>query len=287
MKDRICLVTGANTGIGLETARSLARLGATVVMTARDVDKGRAAVEEVRRTSDNDDVELLELDLASTASIRRAAASFLDRHDALHVLVNNAGLVLSERRTTEDGFEATFGVNHLGHFLLTWLLLDRLKASAPARVVNVASDVHRASMGLDFDDLQREKRRYIGLAAYNDSKLANVLFTRELARRLDASGVVVHAVHPGAVKSGFSRDGDTQGWFKAVMDLGRPFMITPQQGARTTVHVAVSDDAGQTTGEYWYRRKRRTPSRHARDDAAARRLWEASVALLGLAEGGA
>jgi retinol dehydrogenase 12 len=284
MKDRICLVTGANTGLGLETARGLARRGATVVMTARDVDKGRAAVEEVRRTSDNDDVELLELDLASTASVRRAAASFLDRHDALHLLVNNAGLVLSERRTTDDGFEATFGVNHLGHFLLTWLLLDRLKASAPSRVINVASDVHRASRGLDFDDLQRERRRYIGFAAYNDSKLANVLFTRELARRLDDSGVVVHAVHPGAVKSGFARDGDTRGWFKVLVDVGSPFMITPEQGARTTLYVATSDDAGQTTGEYWYKRKRRTPSGPARDAAAARRLWDVSVALLGLSE---
>jgi NAD(P)-dependent dehydrogenase (short-subunit alcohol dehydrogenase family) len=280
MRGKVCLVTGANTGIGLETARGLAAHGATVVMAARSRDKGDGAVADVKATTGSENVELLLLDLASLASVRAAAREFLARHDRLDILVNNAGLVLGDRRTTEDGFEATLGVNHLGHFELTRLLLDVLERSAPARVVNLASDAHRMSNGLDFDDLMYERRPYSGMRAYADSKLANILFTRELARRLEGTGVVVHAVHPGVVRSRFARDGDVKGLFGLLVKLGAPFMITPRKGAETSLHVALSDDAATTSGEYWARKQRRRPKAPARNGDDARRLWLESERLL-------
>lgn len=281
MKGRICLVTGANTGIGLETARELARQGAVVVMASRDVERGEAAVADVRQSTGSDTVELLHLDLASIASIRAAAATFLSRHARLHVLINNAGLVLSDRRETEDGFEMTFGVNHLGGFLLTHLLLDTLKASAPARVVNLASDAHRISSGLPFDDLQRTGG-YAGLKVYGDSKLANILFTRELARRLEGSGVVTNAVHPGAVRSSFGADGDAAWYITAFYSLGRWFVLTPAQGARTSLHVATDPALATVSGGYFARSRPKKPNAAAQDDAAAARLWQVSEELLGL-----
>jgi NAD(P)-dependent dehydrogenase (short-subunit alcohol dehydrogenase family) len=288
MSERIAVVTGANTGIGLETARGLAKAGFRVVMTARDRDKGTAAVEDVRRSTGSDAVELLELDLASLESVRRASDELSSRHDHIDVLVNNAGLVLGDRRTTEDGFEATLGVNHLGHFLWTLRLLDRVKAAAsnggaPGRIVNLASDAHRSSKGLDFDDLMRERRPYEGFPAYCDSKLANILFTRELARRLEGEGVVVHAVHPGVVGTRFGRDGDVGGLLAAAIALAKPFLLSPEKGARTSLHVALSDDAARTTGDYWAKSKRSKPTRRARDDDAAARLWKVSEELVGLA----
>lgn len=278
MKDRVAVVTGANTGVGLETARGLAQRGAAVVIASRDRGRGERAVTDVRASTGNDRVELLELDLASLASIRRAAAELRERHPALSVLVNNAGLILGDRRTTEDGFEATFGVNHLGHFLFTTLLEGALVQGA--RVVNVASEAHRSSRGLRFDDLMVERRRYGGLAVYADSKLANILFTRELARRLEEKGVVAHAVHPGVVASRFGRDGDTRGWFAFGVKLVAPLMITPEKGARTSLHVATSAEAGATSGLYWSKQKPVRPSRAAQDDEAARRLWEVSERLV-------
>ena len=220
------------------------------------------------------------LDLANFASIRAFAADFLDRYDRLDVLCNNAGLVLQKRQETADGFEATFGVNHLGHFLLTDLLLDRLRASAPSRVINVSSDAHKqARNGLDFDDLQ-STRRYRGFAVYSKSKLANISFTRELARRLDGSGVVVNALHPGFVASRFGRDGDTGRAGNVVMFIIRPFAINSEQGAQTSIFLASSDDPDGITGEYWYKCALATPSRAALDDDAARRLWTASEELV-------
>lgn len=279
MKGKVCVVTGANAGIGLETARELARRGATVLMGARDQARGAAAVADVR-ASTGGSVELLMVDLASLASVRRAAARVLDEHERLDLLINNAGLVLGERRVTEDGFEATFAINHLGHFELTRCLLDRLKASAPARIINVASDAHRGSRGLHFDDLACERRRYRAMKVYADSKLANILFTRELAARLEGTGVVAHAVHPGVVRSGFARDGDLHGLAGWVFRALGPFLLSPEEGAATTLHVALSEDAARSSGEYWARCTRRQPQPPALDDAAARRLWEVSEDLI-------
>jgi NAD(P)-dependent dehydrogenase (short-subunit alcohol dehydrogenase family) len=279
LSGRVVVVTGANSGIGKETAAALAARGAHVVMSARNREKGEAAAAEVRaRTSGS--VELVDLDLASFASVRRCATELLERHDRLHVLVNNAGLVLTRRTETEDGCETTFQVNHLGHFLLTTLLLDRLRESAPARVVHVASHAHRyARAGLDFSDLH-STRSYRGFTVYARTKLANILFARELAKRLAGSGVTSNAVHPGFVASGFARDGDASRLGDMGMVLARPFALSPRRGARTSVHVASAPELATVSGQYFVRCRARRPSAHALDDGAAIRLWEASAALV-------
>jgi NAD(P)-dependent dehydrogenase (short-subunit alcohol dehydrogenase family) len=281
VEGKVCVVTGANTGIGLETARALARLGATVVMTARSRPRGEAALADVRASAPGAKVELLELDLASLAKVRAAAAELLARHARIHVLVNNAGLVLSERRETEDGFESTFGVNHLGPFLFTSLLLERLKASAPARVVNVSSRAHTRARGLDFDDLDRRRRSYSSLAAYADSKLANILFTIELARRLEGTGVTANSLHPGVVATGFGADGDTRGVFRYLLAMGRPFLMSPVKGAATSIYLASSPEVEGVSGRYFARCREARTTAAARDAAAARRLWEESERLTG------
>jgi NAD(P)-dependent dehydrogenase (short-subunit alcohol dehydrogenase family) len=237
-------------------------------------------VAEIRRSTGSDDVELVVFDLADLDSVRRGAADLLDRCDRIDVLVNNAGLVLSERTETKDGYEATFAINHLGPFLLTTLLLDRITASAPARIVNVASTAHRsARRGLDFDDLQSTKH-YAGMQAYGKSKLANILFTTELARRLAGTGVTVNAVHPGTVATGFARDGDANGVLAFGIKLIKPFVLTPEKGARTSVYVASSPEVGDVTGGYFVKCRQAKPSAAALDEAAAGRLWEVSEQLV-------
>jgi NAD(P)-dependent dehydrogenase (short-subunit alcohol dehydrogenase family) len=281
------VVTGANTGIGKQTAVGLAALGARVVITSRSEAKGEAAVADIRGRVPGASVEVVPLDLASFAAVRRCAAELDRRLDGIDVLVNNAGLVQRSFSRTEDGFETTFGVNHLGPFLLTNLLLDRLRASAPARVVVVASDAHRgARRGLDFDDLQCERSYRLG-QAYSRSKLANIYFARELARRLDGSGVTANSLHPGFVASRFGRDGDTGAAGHVVMGLLRPFALSPAKGARTSVYVASSPELDGVTGQYFARCRLAAPSRVATDDEAARRLWEVSEALVASGPGSA
>lgn len=279
MQGKTVLVTGANTGIGKETALALARLGADVILTARDDDKGARAAEHINRESGGTPVEYRLLDLASLASVRRFADDFLTAHDRLHVLVNNAGAVIGDRRETADGFEMTFGVNHLGPFLLTKLLLDLLCASAPSRIVNVSSAAHQqARRGLDFDDLQ-SRRSYSSTLAYGRSKLANVYFTTELARRLAGTGVTANAVHPGVVATEFGAGGDARG-IGLLYKLARPFMRTAEQGARTTLFVATAPELEGVTGRYFANSSEATPSAVARDEAAARRLWDESEVLI-------
>jgi NAD(P)-dependent dehydrogenase (short-subunit alcohol dehydrogenase family) len=275
------VVTGANSGVGKETAVGLAAMGATVVVAARNRAKGEAAVAEITsRSMSRGTVELADLDLASTASIHAFADGFLARHDRLDVLVNNAGLTMRKRAETADGCEMTFGVNHLGHFLLTSLLRERLVASAPARVVTVASDAHRfARRGLDFDDLMSTKR-YRPFLTYARSKLANILFTRELARQLDGSGVTANVVHPGFVASNFAREGDTGKLGNIAMILGRPLAITATKGAETSVFVASSPTVEGVTGQYFVKCSLAKTSGAAADDEAARRLWAVSERLV-------
>jgi NAD(P)-dependent dehydrogenase (short-subunit alcohol dehydrogenase family) len=281
LRGKVVLITGGNAGIGRAAAVELARMGATVLITSRDEQKGADALAELRRRSGRDDAAVLPLDLASLRSVRALAERVLRDYDRLDVLVNNAGAVLSERKLTEDGFEATFGVNHLGHFLLTELLVERLKQSAPARIINVASVAHRfVPGGFSFADPQFERRRYRGAAAYNQSKLANILFTMELARRLAGTGVTANALHPGAVASEFGSADDTRGLERVAMVLGRPFLISPERGARTVVYLASSSAVAGVTGGYFVRCRMHTPSRAARDPQAARRLWELSEQLL-------
>lgn len=281
MLGRVAVVTGGNAGIGKETAAALAAMGATVVLTARDPARGAAALAEIRARTGSDRVEIAHLDLADLASVRACADDLLHRHERLDVLVNNAGLTLSKRRETRDGFETTFGVNHLGHFLLTTLLLDRLRAGAPSRVVVVSSGGHKlARRGLAFDDLQWERRRYQGFLAYAHSKLANLLFTRELARRLEGTGVTANAVHPGFVRSDFGLHGDTSGPFALGVRCSRPFGKSSRRGAETSVYLASSPDVEGTTGGYFSGCRPARPSRAALDEAAARRLWEVSERLV-------
>ncbi len=279
MQGKTVLITGGNSGIGFETAAALARAGATVVFTSRDPHRGEHAADEIRRRS-SVNPHLMPLDLASFASIRAFAADSLQRFERLHVLINNAGLILSQRTETEEGFETTFGVNHLGHFLLTDLLLDRIKASAPARIINVSSRVHRrARNGLDFDDLQA-KNSYSGLRAYNRSKLANIYFTRELARRLQGSGVTVNALHPGAVATRFSLDGDDKGIVSWFYRFGRGFLRSIEDGARTSIHLASAPELDGVTGKYFSDSKEAEPALIAQDDGAAQRLWTVSETLV-------
>lgn len=284
MEGKTALVTGGNSGIGKEIATELAERGADVVVASRNAEKGEAAAAELRARIGRDAVEFMPLDLASFASVRGFAKRFLDERDAAHVLVNNAGLILSRREETEDGHEATFQINHLGPFLLTNLLLGRIVDSAPARIVNVSSGAHKGSRGLDFDDLDRERRRYRGMAAYNDSKLCNVYFTRELARRLDGCDVTVNAFHPGFVRTNFGFEGDTF-LLSLGIRIGSLFARSPARGARTGVHLAVSPGVEGVSGEYFFDERPARISRVARGDESAQRLWEVSERLTGLEDG--
>jgi retinol dehydrogenase-12 len=275
---KVVVITGGNAGIGKETAVRLARLGATVVITSRNAERGRAALADVRERSGSEDVSVMDLDLASFASIRRFASDLRDRYDRLDVLLNNAGGVLSERTVTEEGFEATFGVNHLGHFLLTNLLLDRLESNpGGARVVNVSSVAHKGAR-LDFDDLQSEQH-YSALKVYGRSKLANIYFTRELARRVN-DGVTANALHPGYVRSEFGRAGDLSWLFALGNRIGSVFAISPEKGARTSIYLASSPEVEGVTGGYFYKCAPASISAAAQDDAAARRLWDVSEQLV-------
>jgi len=288
LEDRTCLVTGATSGIGLETALGIAREGARVLIVGRNPGRGEAAREQIAKQSGNDRVELLLADLASLAEIRRLSATVKTRCDALHVLVNNAGLVNMNRQLTVDGLEATFAVNHLAYFALTLGLLDLLRASAPARIVNVASDAHRFG-SIDWDDLQSE-RRYRGLPfvaamrVYGSSKLLNILFTRELARRLEGSGVTANCLHPGAVSTRLGTNNGSVG--RVVTGLLRPFMLSPAAGAETSIFLAASPELAETSGRYFTRKREASCSRAAQDEAAARCLWDVSVELAGLGDAG-
>lgn len=275
----ICLVTGASSGIGRATALGLARLGSTVVALCRNPEQGADAVARIRQESGNERVDLLLADLSSLPSVRRAAAEFLDRYLGLQVLVNNAGLSLWRREVTEDGIERTFAVNHLGHFLLTNLLLDALKASAPARIVNVTSAAHRNGR-IDFDNLQRE-RRYRGFGAYSDSKLANVLFTYELARRLVGMAVTANCVHPGTIATNIYRPAAT-GRLALLFRLLLPFMGSPERGAEPVLRAAVAPELEGVSGKYFTPRGEERSAPRSYDEAIARRLWEVSATLCGL-----
>ncbi len=278
---KVAVITGGNSGIGKETAVELARMGAHVVIAARNPSKAAAAVKEVQeRTSAGDRAETMPLDLASFASVHAFVDAFTNTHDRLDMLINNAGGVLAKRILTEDGHESQFQVNHLSHFLLTNLLRDTLVQSAPARVVNVASDAHKgAKHGLDFDDLEWERRRYRGLKVYYETKLMNILFTRELAKRWDDIPVTSNCVHPGFVASKFGKEGDLGWWGNIGMPLTRPFQISEQQGAVTQVYVATSPDVEGINGQYFVKCKATAPEPPARDDDAAARLWEISAKL--------
>jgi NAD(P)-dependent dehydrogenase (short-subunit alcohol dehydrogenase family) len=267
------LITGATNGIGLAAARSLVAKGALLTIVGRDERKANAAAERLR--SGGGDVDVLIADLASQRSVRRLATDALDRYARIDVLVNNAGAMHGSRRLTDDGFELTWAVNHLAPFLLTNLLLDRLRQSAPARIVTTSSDAHHSASRIPFDDLEAARsygRR--GFTRYGETKLANILFTRELARRLDGTGVTANCFHPGLVATGFNRNNGPI--MSVAMLVARPFSRSPEKGAETLVWLVDSPDVAGESGGYYADCRARTPSAAGRDDEAARRLWEVS-----------
>ena len=268
---RIALVTGANTGIGRVTARELALRGMRVFAACKSEARTQALLEEVQALGASGSVEWIALDLGDFISVRKCANQFLAMGLPLHLLVNNAGLGGS-KGLTKSGFELAFGVNHLGHFLLTTLLLDKLKASAPARIVNVASRAHARSKGLDWQALTKPTASATGVAEYSNSKLANVLFSAELARRLEGTGVRSYALHPGVVATDVWR---AVPWFlRPVLKLAR--MKTVEEGAQTTLHCCLSNQAGMESGLYYDECKPKTPSTLAQDISLAKQLWQRS-----------
>ncbi|HEU0302468.1 MAG TPA: SDR family oxidoreductase [Longimicrobium sp.] len=276
MEGRVCVVTGATSGgIGQATAAELARRGATVVLVARSRERAERTREAVMRPGGRGRVSIVLADLAVQAQVRAAAAEILERWPAVHVLVNNAAVYTPRRRETPDGIELQLAVNHLAPFLLTRLLLDRLRASAPARVVTVSSTAHRHAR-LRWDDLGMRKGWYFGFGQYSNTKLCNILFTRELARRVPAAEVTASTMHPGVVGTALLLDG------LGPLRLLKPFFLTPEQGARTAIHLAASPEVAGVTGAYFQQERESHPSPAALDDDAARRLWEISEEMTGV-----
>jgi NAD(P)-dependent dehydrogenase (short-subunit alcohol dehydrogenase family) len=278
MQGKTCLVTGATTGIGFVTARELARAGARVLIVARTPEKGAETVRRIAEETGSQAVEALAADLSSQADVRALAREVKRRIDHLDVLINNAGVILLDRHESIDGIETTFAVNHLAYFLLTNLLLDLLKASSPARIINVASGAHRGAK-IQFDDLGG-REHYSGWRAYQQSKLANILFTRELAKALKGTGVTANALHPGYVNTQIFREEGLRGL--VLRFAANLFAITPERGAETTLYLATSPDVQGESGEYFARCKPASVSKEARNEANARRLWQFSEDLTGL-----
>jgi len=273
MKEKIIIITGANSGIGKETAVSLAKKRAKIVMLCRNEKRGREALEEIKNYSSSDNVELIIADLSNQESIYSAVNQFKSKYDHLDVLINNAGLILKERELTPDGYETTFAVNHLGHFLLTNLLLDILIKSAPSRIINVSSAAHKYAK-LNLDDINLDKK-YRAFRAYGNSKLANTLFTYELARRLEGTGVTVNALHPGGVKTNFGK-----GQFKGFMPFASLFMINAKKGAKTSIYLASSPEIEDVSGKYFVKSKPVKSSKISYNEDLQRKLWELSERMI-------
>lgn len=271
----ICLITGATSGIGLVTARALAKRGMTVVLVAHNAEKGAATVARIKRETGTTSVDCLVADLSVQAEVRRLAEEFKDRYSRLHVLINNAGPVFLRRQLSRDGIEMTFAVNHLSHFLLTNLLVDTLKASASTRIINVSSDAHKKAH-IRFENLER-RDKYSLMGAYGQSKLAQLLFTYELARRLQGTGVTVNAAHPGLVATNL---GKNNGWAaRLVLPLMRFVALRPEEGAQTIIYLATSSEVAEVTGKYFERKRIVASSPASYDELAARRLWEISAKM--------
>lgn len=280
LEGKVCIVTGATSGIGKETARALAHQGGTLILVGRNPDKTAATVEEFKREADTPNIEYLLADLSSQDEVRRLAEEFKSRHNRLDVLVNNAGAFFLRRQESVDGIEMNFALNHLGYFLLTNLLLDTIVASAPARIINVSSGSHLRAT-LDFDDL-RGRKGFSGLNAYGQSKLANVLFTYELTRRLEGTGVTVNALHPGFVATNI---GSNNGWIvRALRPLMNLRALSVEEGAETVIYLATSPDVEGITGKYFFRCKPVSSSVYSHDVAVAKQLWTVSEEMTGLSQ---
>jgi NAD(P)-dependent dehydrogenase (short-subunit alcohol dehydrogenase family) len=279
LQGKICLVTGANSGIGKATALGLAQMGATVVMVCRDRARGEQARSEITTKSRNNAVDLLQADLSSQQSIRQLVENFQHHYTQLHVLINNAGAAFPGRRETVDGVEMTFAVNYLAPFLLTNLLLDRLTASAPARIVNVSSNSHEAGY-IQMDDLQ-EEQHYRSMRVYGQAKLAVVLYTYELARRLQGTGVTANCLHPGFVATHFGQR-DVGPAFRLLVKVIGSFGTSPEKGAKTSIYLACSPEVGGVTGKYFVKSIPRRSAAISYDESLQRQLWEQSAKLVNL-----
>lgn len=284
MTGKICMVTGATSGIGEATAFELAQKGAAVIVVGRNPQKGADTVDKIKSRSGNSSVNFMLSDLSSQKDIRRLAEQFKSRYQRLDVLVNNAGGKFLSRQETADGYEMTFALNHLAYFLLTNLLIDLLKASGNARIINISSGAHSGCSRINFDDLQF-KNGYIGKKAYEHSKLANVLFTYELDRRLKGTGITVNAVNPGGVITNFCRNNGWVSWAKHVAaHLLARNLIGPTEGAKTSVYLAASPDVEGVSGKYFSNLKAVRSSDASYDEDSARRLWDVSLKLTGLSK---
>jgi NAD(P)-dependent dehydrogenase (short-subunit alcohol dehydrogenase family) len=278
MNEKVCMVTGATAGIGAVASQEIARTGATVVVVGRNPDKCAATVAQIKQQTGNPRVDFLLADLSVQQSIHELAAAFKTRYARLDVLLNNAGAVYFRRQESADGIELTFALNHLNYFLLTHLLIDMLKAAASARIVNVASGAHQGNK-LDFDDLEA-RQRYQAFSVYGRSKLANILFTYELARRLANTNITANALHPGFVATSF---GKNNGWLgRILMNIVHRFAIGPAEGARTPIYLATAPAVAGVTGKYWEKEKAVASSPESYDKAAAQRLWHISEQLTGI-----
>ncbi|SFE54405.1 NAD(P)-dependent dehydrogenase, short-chain alcohol dehydrogenase family [Paenibacillus algorifonticola] len=271
MRGKIVLVTGANAGMGLASATELAKAGADVIMACRSLERGEAARQQALAASGASHIELMACDLGDFASILAFCEAFKQRYDRLDVLLNNAGVVSLKRELTKDGYESMIGVNHLGHFLLTTSLLELLERSPQGRVVNVSSGAYKAGK-IHFEDINLS-RGFSVVKGYAQSKLANILFTKELARRLAHTRVTVNCLHPGAVGTSLGVNRQT-GFGKSMHALLRPFFLTSLQGAQTALYLASSEEGGALSGHYFYKQKREEVSSKAKDEQAAKRLWE-------------
>jgi len=276
LKNKVCLVTGATGGIGLLTAQALASMGGTVVVVSRSAQKCADTVSQLKLTTANANIDYITGDLSVMSQVKQVADQFMQRYDRLDVLVNNAGAVFSSRQLSADGYEMTMALNHLNYFYLTQLLQSHLLKSAPARVVNVSSDAHRTG-SINFDDLMSEKK-YSSFGVYSMSKLANVLFTNELARRLEDTGVTANSLHPGFVASGFGKNNG--GIWNMVMPIIQLFAISPEKGAETSIYLASSPEVAGVTGKYFSKKQAVKATDAAYDQATQKRLWEVSDALV-------
>jgi NAD(P)-dependent dehydrogenase (short-subunit alcohol dehydrogenase family) len=279
LNEKVCVVTGATRGIGRPTALALAKMGATVVVHGRNSIAVNSVCQQISQATGNQSVSGVVGRFDSLAEVRQVAAAILGRHERIDVLINNAGTSSGKRRDTADGFEWQIGVNHLAPFLLTNLLLDHIKKAAPSRIVTIASAAHRNGM-LEFEDLDWRLRRYSSLSAYADSKLANILFTRELARRLEGSGVTANCLHPGLVATNIFASLGLIGKLFGI--LSRPLLMSPAKGAETSIYLASSPEVASVSGRYFDKCRAVQPSQPATDAAAATRLWDLSAGLVSL-----
>jgi len=279
IKDKIVMITGANSGIGKQTARELNRMGAKVIMLCRNEDRAKKAMEEIIADTGNDDIEILIGDLESQDSIRNAVSEFKKTHDKLHVLINNAGFLNFKEQYTAEGYERTWAINHLGHFVLTNLLLDVIKASSPARIINLSSHGHNFADEKPLEDMMYENKKYKHIKAYGNSKLMNLYFTFELARRLEGTGITVNAVHPGPIRSKFGRSKNNPWWYRFGYSMSVPFLKSTKKGAATSIYLATSQEGAEISGKYWAKCKERKSSELSHDVEMQEQLWEISEQL--------